>query len=120
MRDSQIIRGTTSVAASTAGVRASLAPYDRVTGEAGGLIIRLTTPTAGANAVFADIFVGQNMVATNYAIGAEEFVGSGPNARTPEIPIRGGRGDSISIVYRNSSGGAIVVTHQVELANFGR
>lgn len=122
-RDNQIIRGLTTVAAATAGVRANLAPYDRITGEVGGLMVKLTIPNTAAliGDVFADVFVGQNMVTTNYVIPVEEFTGSGPNLRTPGIPIRGGRGDSISIVYRNvDAATAAPITHHIELANFGR
>lgn len=125
MRDPQVSRGVTAVAASGAGIRASLVPYDRVTGEMAAVLIRLSQPTGNTiGDVFADVYVGQNLVATNYVVPAEEYAGAGPNTRTPAIKAKGGRGDVVSIVYRNADAANAVpapgVQHYVEILNAGR
>lgn len=125
MRDVQVVRGVTALAAAGAGVRANLAPYDRITGAVGGVRIRLSQPTGNTiGDVFADIFVGGNLVSTNYMVPVEEFAGAGPNLRGPAVNVRGGRGDVISIVYRNADAANAVpapgVQHYVEIANVDR
>ena len=120
MRDPQIARGRTALAASEAGARADLRPWDRVTGAAAVVRVYLSTPVAGSGEIFADVFVGGNLVAQNYLIPVEEFVGAGPNLRGMPIAARGGRGDSIQIVYRNSVAAVNNVDHHVEVHNAGR
>jgi hypothetical protein len=125
MRDPQVSRGFTTLAAATAGARATLTPYDRITGEVGAVRIRLTQPTGNTiGDVFADIYVGQNLVATNWAVPVEEYAGAGPNLRMPPINAKGGRGDVVSIVYRNADAANAVpapgIQHFVEIVNFGR
>lgn len=119
MRDPYVQRGTTAVAAGAAGVRANLAPNDRLTGSIGGAKIRLSVPAASAGDIFVDISCGNNYIAPNWGpVPVEEFVGSGPNLRMPAVPITGKQGDPINIVYRNAdAANAAVVTHHVEIAN---
>lgn len=121
MREVQVARGLTALAAAGQNVVADLSPWDRVTGLAAAVRIRLSVPAAAAGDAFADIFVGGNIVAKNYAVPCEEFAGAGPNLRAPATVVRGGRGDKIMIVYRNAdAANATTVTHHVEVMNVER
>lgn len=120
-RDAQTVRGLTAVAAAASGIRANLVPFDRITGGMGGVVVRLSVPAAAVGDIFADFYCGSNLVASNWSVPVEEFVGAGPNLRQPAVTMRGGRGDLISIVYRNGdAANATSVTHDVSVLNVGR
>jgi hypothetical protein len=119
LRQNIQLRKTLSLATLLAG-DFDFSPHDRITGQAGVITLRLTTPAASAGTQVGNVSVGTQQQVTDYIVGGEEYAGAGPNARIMPIQIAGLRGDFIRVNIRNPTGGTVVTTALLDVQNQGR
>ena len=95
----------------------NLAPYDRFGGKGGAIKVRSSTLAASANLVQETVMCGGDTVQVNAVVQGEQSVGAGPNMFGRAASGVGGPGEPITIIYRNPTAGAIVVTGWMEIEN---
>jgi hypothetical protein len=95
----------------------NLSPFDRFAGRGGSVTVKATATATEQDDITLSLMVGSDIIADNYAVGAEAVAGQGPNKDTPSVSGIGAPADPITLNIQNANAAARVVAVEAEIVN---
>lgn len=98
-------------------VDVNLSPFDRFAGRGGSVTVRATGLAATVGDLSFSLMIGSDIIADNYAIGAEAIALKGPDKDTPSVFGVGAPADPITLNLQNANAGPLTVTVEADIVN---